>query len=93
MYISYQLTHTHGYSAQIMSYIKVASYNYCNLPTTGAIARTNAAFGQGSTFTPLFTSVMCAGLESRLLDCAIVSPATAGCSHSQDVGVSCMEGT
>ena len=60
-----------------------------NLLITGA--RT-ATFGEGSNFSPLFDSVTCTGLESRLLDCVIGNPENARCSHSQDVGVSCMAG-
>ena len=63
---------------------------YC---TIGAIARTSASiYGQG-TGPILLQHVACRGLESRLIDCPnsgienIVS-----CSHSNDVGVTCLTG-
>ncbi len=59
----------------------------------GAVARVNAAFGQGSTSSPIFLdSVRCNGLEIRLLDCQNRGLEVHSCTHSQDAGVSCIPG-
>ena len=52
----------------------------------GAIARTNAYFGQG-TVPILLDDLRCTNTESRLIDC----PYTAidNCVHSEDAGVTC----
>ena len=56
----------------------------------GAIARTNAAFGQGSG-PILLNNVMCAGTEPSLLNCTFSSmPFMQNCSHSDDAGVVCI---
>ena len=61
---------------------------------SGAIARTNAAFGQGRTNSPiLFDYVRCIGIEFRLLDCPSNGLEVHRCTHSQDVGVSCVAGS
>ncbi len=63
------------------------------MPGIGAIARTNAAFGEGNAFRPIF-SLRCNGLEARLLNCVISGGEVSSCSHSQDAGgVVCMAGT
>ena len=63
------------------------------IPFSGAVARVNAAFGQGSTSSPIFLdSVRCNGLERQLLECDNRGLEVHSCSHSQDAGVSCMPG-
>ena len=54
--------------------------------TTGAVARTNAFFGQGTDPIRL-DDVGCAGSETRLIDCSYSS--THNCGHSEDAGVTC----
>ena len=57
----------------------------------GAIARVNAAFGQGSG--PIFLDDMkCSGLEYRLFDCLHSGLEVSNCDHSRDAGVECIEG-
>ena len=57
----------------------------------GAVARTGAAFGQGSEPT-LLDNVRCNGLESRLFDCEHNGIENENCDHNQDVGVICQTG-
>ena len=62
-----------------------------SLSLTGAMARSNAAFGRG--VGPIILSYMvCTGLESRLIDCPRSSFSTSSCSHQRDVGVECIAG-
>ena len=64
----------------------MAILNYLLLIFLGAIARTNAYFGQG-TVPILLDDLRCTNTESRLIDC----PYTAidNCVHSEDAGVTC----
>ena len=60
---------------------------------SGAIARKNAVFGQGRTNSPIFLDyVRCIGIEFQLLDCPSNGLEVHQCTHSQDVGVSCVAG-
>ena len=68
---------------------------YCQLifdfvlhSTSGAVARTGAAFGQGSGGVFL-DNVVCDGFERRLVDCASHPPASSNCPHTRDAGVVC----
>ena len=56
--------------------------------TLGAVARSGAAFGQGSGDIFL-DNVVCDGFERRLVDCASNPPATSNCLHTRDAGVVC----
>ena len=54
--------------------------------TAGAVARTNAFYGQGSG--PInIDDPACLGSEIRLIDCTF-SP-THNCAHNEDAGVDC----
>ena len=65
--------------------------NTYNSDYTGAIARTNAAYGQGSG--PIFfEDVRCTGLEYRVFDCPSRGIEVTSCSHSEDAGVICVAG-
>ena len=57
----------------------------------GAIARVNAAFGQGSGLI-ILDDVRCTGLEYRLFDCVHGGFEVHNCDHSRDAGVVCTEG-
>ena len=58
----------------------------------GSSVLSNLAFGQGSG--PIFLdNLMCAGEESRLVDCSHAGFEENNCSHSQDAGLSCQPGT
>ena len=63
-----------------------------NDPLIDAIARTHAAFGQGSTTPILLDDVKCRGVEYRLLDCHHRGIGVHNCNHHQDAGVACTEG-
>ena len=65
--------------------IKIIIFN-----VAGAIARTNAFFGQG-TVPILLDNVACVGTESRLLSCTYSS--THNCVHAEDAGVTCLAAT
>ena len=59
-----------------------------------SVVRESNAFGQSlepnSGPTPVhFSSVFCFGTEDQLLDCNHALGNVDGCSHSQDVGVTC----
>lgn len=58
---------------------------------TDAIARVNAAFGQG-TGPILLHNVACRGLETELFDCPFAGIEASSCRHSQDAGVTCRAG-
>ena len=68
------------------------SINSCPCVCVGAIARTNARFGQGSG--PIFfDDLKCTGLEYRVFDCPSRGiEVSSGCSHSEDAGVTCVAG-
>ena len=56
--------------------------------TAGAVARTNAFFGQG--IVPiLLDNVACTGSELQLLDCGNNGIGVHNCAHSEDAGVTC----
>ena len=57
----------------------------------GAVARTDAAYGQG-TGAILLDDVLCNGLEYRLFDCAHRGIEVTNCDHSKDAGVQCALG-
>ena len=65
--------------------IKIITFN-----VAGAIARSNAFFGQG-TVPILLDNVACVGTESRLLSCTYSS--THNCVHAEDAGVTCLAAT
>ena len=54
----------------------------------GAIARSQAFFGQGSG-TILLDNVGCTGTETRLIDCPSNGIGIHNCAHSEDAGVTC----
>ena len=56
--------------------------------TTGAVARTNAFFGQG-TDPILLDDVACTGSETQLIDCPNNGIGVHNCAHSEDAGVTC----
>ena len=59
----------------------------CTAPT-GAIASSNAHFGEGAG--PVFLdNVLCFGTESRVVDCAHDGIGNANCDHREDAGVIC----
>ena len=57
----------------------------------GAIARVNAAFGEGDG-PIILDDVRCSGPESRLLDCQHGGFEVHNCVHSRDAGVVCTGG-
>ena len=58
---------------------------------TGALARLNGAFGEGSG--PIFLDdVMCSGLEYKVFDCMHRGLEIHNCHHSKDAGVACLAG-
>ena len=56
---------------------------------TGALARTNAYYGQGSGYIML-TNVGCTGEEQSLLNCTHSGYGVTYCSHREDAGVRCL---
>ena len=61
------------------------------LMISGATARLNAAFGQG-TAPILLDDVRCRGLEYRLIECSNRGIEVEDCNHNQDAGVRCVAG-
>jgi hypothetical protein len=59
-----------------------------SVDTTGAIARSEAFYGQGSGDI-LLDNVGCAGNETRLIDCRNNGIGVHNCRHSEDAGVTC----
>ena len=56
---------------------------------TGAVAFSNAEFGQGTG--PIFLeNLLCSGTESRLVDCAHNGIGNHNCDHREDAGVRCL---
>ena len=59
--------------------------------TSGAIARSNAYFGQGSE-SMLLDDVQCTGNETSIFSCSHSSIVSHICDHSNDAGVVCLGG-
>ncbi len=58
----------------------------------GASTTTRAVYGQGNGLIH-FSYVACSGRESRLRDCRNIGYGyTSGCSHSNDVEITCVPG-
>lgn len=73
----------------IINFIAVdSSHNCC----VGAIAYSNARFGQGSGGIFL-SNVLCTGTESSLFDCPHAGIGVHSCRHLDDAGVSCSRKT
>ena len=60
----------------------------CITSIVGAIARSQAFFGQG-TGAILLDQVGCTGNETRLVDCSSNPIGIHDCSHFEDAGVTC----
>ena len=60
-------------------------------PLEGAVALTEARFGQG-TGPILLDDVRCVGTESRLANCPANPTGDHNCGHSEDAGVRCIPG-
>ena len=61
-------------------------------PVTGAVAFSNAAFGEG-TGPILLDNVACIGTETRLADCSHNGIGNDNCAHSEDASVRCQATT
>ncbi len=62
-------------------------------PITGAVAKINAAFGQGIRNGHIFLDdVQCTSYEQRLFDCRHAGFEVNNCFHRQDAGVVCIAG-
>ena len=59
--------------------------------TSGAIAKSNAYFGQGSE-SILLDNVQCTGNETSIFSCSHNSIGSHDCDHHEDAGVVCVEG-
>ena len=59
---------------------------------TGAESFGQAAFGEGPGRVWL-TNVQCTGEEEELINCAVNSSDTNSCTHAQDAGIRCVNGT
>ena len=71
-----------------MAFLLPVNCDFVLHSTSGAVARTGAAFGQGSGGVFL-DDVVCDGFERRLVDCASNPPASSNCPHTRDAGVVC----
>ena len=58
----------------------------------GAIAHTNAAYGEG-TGVVLLDDVRCTGEEAKLLECVQAAIGVTTCDHERDAGIACGLGT
>lgn len=57
----------------------------------GAVAVTNAGFGQGAAISPiLLDNIGCIGSESRLISCSNLGIGNHNCRHIEDAGVRCI---
>ena len=54
----------------------------------GAIAHTNAVYGEGTGIV-LLDGIRCTGLEAEIFDCVQASIGTTSCSHQNDAGLAC----
>ena len=59
--------------------------------TSGAIARGDAYFGQGSG-SILLDNVQCIGNEMSIFSCSYKSIGSHNCYHREDAGVVCLQG-
>ena len=72
------------------SYLKYSSVeSLLSIALTGAVAFSNALFGQGSG--PIFLdNVLCSGTESCLVDCGHNGIGNQNCVHPEDASVRCL---
>lgn len=61
---------------------------FCISLNAGAVARGNAAYGQG-TGPKWISDVSCNGKEDKIINCVGMNGNTNGDSHSEDAGVIC----
>ena len=80
-----------GYSSSGKSHVQTSEFTLIPLLFSGALARLNAVYGQGTD--PVFLDdVKCRGLEYRLIECANRGIEVENCNHNQDAGVRCIAG-